>query len=155
MPHSLLCALALALWLQGNAPPAALLNSDCLTAVEKKRLSAEEKIDNRIKIYRKISERLHASIENSAAKQKFEEAVPLLGCWKELLVASLKDIEANINRKKKSGALIDYEIQIRKSIVDMDDVRLKAPVSQQGDFEGWISQATSAHERFVDILFQR
>ena len=155
MPYSTLCSLALTLWLQGNVPPAALVNSDCLTAVEKKRLSAEEKIDGRVKSYRGISERLHVSIEDSAAKQKFDEVTTLLRCWKELLAVSLKDIEANINRKKKSGALIDYEIQVRKSIVDMDDVRLKAPASQQSDFEAWFAQAESAHSRFVDILFQR
>jgi hypothetical protein len=155
MLHSLLCVLALAIWFQGNVPPAALINSDCLNAVEKKQLSAEEKVDGRVKVYRSMSERLHLSIESAVAKQRFDEVPALIRCWRELLTVSLKDIEANINRNKKSGALINYEIQVRKSIVDMNDAQLKAPYSQQSDFEAWISQAKAAHGRFVDILFQR
>ncbi len=155
MLHSSLCALILAIWFQGNVPPAALINSDCLNAVEKKQLSAEGKVDGRVKVYRSISERLHLAIESAVAKQKFDEVPALIRCWRELLTVSLKDIEANINRNNKSGALINYEIQVRKSIVDMDDARLKAPYSQQNDFEAWISQAKATHGRFVDILFQR
>ena len=155
MLHSVLCALALAIGFQGSVPPAALLNSDCLNAVEKRRLSEEEKVDGRVKIYRSISERIHVSIESAVTKQKFDGVPALIRCWKELLTVSLKDIDANINHNKKSGALIDYEIQVRKSIVDMVDAQLRAPYSQQSDFEAWIAQAKATHGRFVDILFQR
>lgn len=154
MFHSLMCMLALTLWFQGSAG-SSLATSGCLNAVEQKRLSAEEKIDGRVNVYRRISERLHLSIESTVAKQNFDDVPALVRCWRELLTVSLKDIEANINRKKKSGALINYEIQVRKSIVDMDDVRLKVPSPQESDFEAWISQAKAAHGRFVDILFQR
>jgi hypothetical protein len=150
-----MCALSLAICFQGSVPRVALINSDCLNAVEKKQLSAEEKVDGRVKVYRGISERLHLSITSAIAKQRFDEVPALIRCWRELLTVSLKDIEANISRNKKSGALINYEIQVRKSIVDMDDARLKAPYAQQSDFEAWISQAQAAHGRFVDILFQR
>ena len=79
----------------------------------------------------------------------------MLHCWKDRLTASLKDIEAKVNRKKKSGALIDYEIQLRKSIFYVSDVRLKAPYTQQDGFDSWIAEAELVHQKFVDILFQR
>ena len=151
----LTCMLALSFWFQVNLPTAALTNSDCLTEKEKKALFQESGIDGRVKAYRRISERIHLAIEDAAEKQKFDGITPLVACWKELLTSSLKDIEANINRKKKSGALIDYEIQLRKSIVDMKDVRLRMPYPQQDDLEAWITQADAAHKKTVDILFQR
>jgi hypothetical protein len=153
--QSLMFTLALALWFQENVPPVALLASDCLNASEKKRLSAEDKIDGRVKVYRDISERFHETVESDVGKQSFNEASSLVRCWMDVVASSLKDIETNINRKKKSGALINYEIQLRKSIVDMGDARLKVPYQQQGDFESWLTQAKAAHTKFVDILFQR
>jgi hypothetical protein len=150
-----LCSLALSLWLQGNVPPAAMTNSNCFNAIEIKQLSAQDKIDGRVKVYRGISERIHKALQSAVSMRNDAEIAPLIRCWKELLAASLKDIEAYINRKKKSGALIDYEIQLRKSIVDMGNSRLKVPYEQQSDFESWLAQAKIAHDRFVDILFQR
>jgi hypothetical protein len=147
--------LTLGPWLQGSNPPPAGTSADCITAVEERRLSAEGKIDNRIKIYREISVRLHKAVETAVARKNFQEIPALLECWKERLTASLKDVQANINRKKKSGALKDYEIQVRKSILDMEDARLKAPYQQQDDFESWIDQAKMVNEKFLDILFQR
>ncbi len=155
MLYYYVCMLTLALASQGNIAAGSLTSSDCLIAAEQKRLSGEGKIDGRVKVYRSVSERYRQSIESAVAKQNFEAVPGLIRCWRELLTASLRDIEANINRKKKSGALIDYEIQLRKSILDMDDVRMKVPYAQLSDFEAWVSQAKATHERFVDILFQR
>ena len=140
---------------QGIVLPPTLTSAHCITAAEERRLTAEQKIDNRIKRYREISERLHKAVETAAQKQKFEEVPGLLKCWIEVLAVSLNDVEENINRKKKSGALIDYEITIRKSILDMEDVQIKAPHGQQADFDAWIAQATTTRKKFVDILFQR
>jgi hypothetical protein len=155
MAKFLLCALALSLWAQGNLPPTPLANSNCVNAVETKQLSAQVKIDGRVKVYRNISERYHKAVQSAVSAANHDEVPALIRCWQELLAASLKDIEANINRKKKSGALIDYEIQLRKSIVDMGNSRLKVSYEQQSDFESWLSQAQVARKRFVDILFQR
>lgn len=155
MLRSVILILSLGLRLQGNLTPAQGTVGDCLTPIEKKQLSAEENIDKRIKIYRQISTRLHQTVEMALSKKSFEEIPSLLSCWKDHLAVSLKDVEAKINRKKKSGALIDYEIAVRKSILDMSDARLKAPYQQQSDFDSWLEQAKIVHERFVDILFQR
>jgi len=153
--QSCIFVLTVAFWFQGNVPPSTVAIADCLTAVEKQRLSKERNIEGRIKIYREVSVRLYKAVEGAVAKTNFDVVPDLLGCWKDHLTGSLKDIEANINRKKKSGALIDYEIQVRKSITDINDARLKAPVQQQSDFQSWLAQASMVHQKFVDILFQR
>jgi hypothetical protein len=129
--------------------------SSCLTVSETKRLAGQEKIDGRIKIYKDVSERFHRAVMDAVSRKSFDGIPSILSCWKSHLSVSLKDIEANINRKKKSGALIDYEIHLRKSIIDMSDARLRTTVEKQTDFESWIAQADAARQRFVDILFQR
>lgn len=153
--QSVLAAIAIATWLQGSSLPALAPAGNCLTPLEEKQLSSETKIEARIKTYRLISERIHQAVEGAVARQSFNEVPSLLRCWKDHLTKSLKDIEAKVNRKKKSGALIDYEIQLRKSMVDITDARLKAPYTEQEEFESWMAQATLVHEKFVDILFQR
>jgi hypothetical protein len=155
MLPSLLITFAMALGMQGNAVPAPLAASDCLKPIERTRLAAATRIDSRIKIYREVSEHFHQAVNGAIAKQNFEGVEDRIQCWREWLTASLKDIEANANRKKKSGALKDYEIQLRKSIVDMNNNRLKAPSSSLETFESWLTLARSARDRFVDILFQR
>ena len=152
---SVLPVLALGLWLQGGLPSAIAPADSCLTHVENRQLSATPNIEGRIKIYRQISERFHRAVEATISKQDFDFIPAMLRCWKDRLTASLQDIEAKVNRKKKSGALIDYEIQVRKSIFYVNDVRLKAPYTQQDDFDSWIAQAELVHQKFVDILFQR
>ena len=155
MLPSLLITLAMALGMQGNTVPSPLTSSDCLSSADKARLAAESRVDGRIKIYRDVSERFHQAVNGAVSKQNFEGLEDKTRCWRELLTASLKDVEANVNRKKKSGALINYEIQLRKSIVDMNSSRLKAPSASLEHFESWLTLAKSVRERFVDILFQR
>jgi hypothetical protein len=151
----LLVSCTFGFWFQGKVTPAISAGSECLSAVEKTRLAAESKIDNRIKLYQQVSERFHRAVTNAVKKQDYDEGLGRIQCWRELLSASLKDIEANVNRKKKSGALIRYEIQLRKAIVDMGNTKLRIPYQQQADFESWIGQAEATRGRFVDILFQR
>jgi hypothetical protein len=155
MFHCLLFIAALTPWVQARVPAAAATPAACLTSTEKSRLASEVKIDRRIRMYREISERLHKMVENRIKQQAIDEVIDLLSCWKQHLAESLKDIEGNVNRKKKSGALIDYEIQLRKSILDMGNARLKAPYPQQAAFESWIGEAGMVRKKFVDILFQR
>jgi hypothetical protein len=142
--------ITLTLCCQGGIPAPAAATDGCRTEAETKRLAKEGKIDGRIRIYREISDRYRNTME-----QNFDQVQDLFVCWKELLTESLKDIEANINRKKKSGALIDFEIHVRKSINVVNDVRLKAPYQQNDNFEAWLIQANTVRKRFVDILFQR
>ncbi len=153
--HSIVFLLSLAIWFQGVAAPSSVATADCLTAVEKNRLSREQNINSRIKIYREVSERLHKAMLGTVATQDTSSVPPLLNCWREHLTASLKDIEASIDRKKRSGALIDFEIQLRKSIGDVNDARLRAPVEQNSEYQDWLGEANRVREQFVDIIFQR
>jgi hypothetical protein len=138
-----------------SGAPATAASTACLSTVDTRRLALQESIEGRIRIYREFSERYRASMEDAARKQAFDQVPALLACWQELLASSLKDIEATINRRKKSGALINYEIQVRKSINDVNDVRLKAPYQLNNEFIAWSTQADAVRKRFVDILFQR
>jgi hypothetical protein len=153
MPYILLFLLGI--WIQEIPPLNSLSESGCIATGEEVRLSAEGKIDKRIKMYREISERLHKAVEDAIKKQNPDQVSELLSCWGELLEVSLKDIDANIDRKKKSGALKDYEIHLRKSILDMGDTRLRAEYEQQGLFRDWLAKANYVHEEFIDIMFQR
>jgi len=154
MSPFLFLVIGLLTYVQGSGPDA-LTTSSCITEPEKKKLASQEKIDNRVKIYREISTRFHKSLQGIAGEKEETGILPLLSCWQELLSASLKDVELNINRKKKSGALKDYEIQIRKAIVDVENARLKAAYQEHAAYDAWLAQANTARERFVDILFQR
>jgi hypothetical protein len=155
MLPSLLLMLALTPCFQQSTPPIQETGTECLLAAEKKRLSEQDKVDGRIKVYRDISERYHQTILAATAKRNFDHIEQVIRCWQDHLAVSMKDIETNVNRKKKSGALINYEIQLRKSIVDMNNARLRAVIERQPEFDSWISLAQKTRTRFVDILFQR
>jgi hypothetical protein len=155
MLQTILLTLTLNAGFQSSIPPAQATGTDCLLAAEKKRMSEQDKIDGRIKVYRDISERYHKAILAAVAKRNFDNIETALDCWKDQLGTSMKDIDANINRKKKSAALISYEIQLRHSIVDIEDARLKATLEKQALFESWITVAQKIRDRFIDILFQR
>jgi hypothetical protein len=149
------CLILLALCSQGSLTPSPTAPAGCLTDLDKKRLSTEEGIEKRIRICKEISDRFHKAVDQAGKKQGMEGVSVLLACWGDHLAASLKDIEANINRKKRSGALKDFEIQLRKSIRDMENARLKAPYQESPQYDTWLDQANMVRKKFVDILFQR
>jgi hypothetical protein len=155
MLQSCLVLLALALWSQGSLPPSPVPPAGCLTDLDKKRLSTEAGIEKRIRICKEISDRFHKDVEQAEKKQAAEGVSVLLACWSDHLTVALKDIEANINRKKRSGALKDFEIHLRKSIRDMEDSRLKTPYQEISHYDAWLEQANVVRKKFVDILFQR
>ncbi len=73
--------------------------------------------------------------------------------WVKLLSASLEDIEENVNRKKKSRALINFEIHLRRTILDMKSFKFKLPADQQNQFDSWLDRAEEARKKMVKILF--
>jgi hypothetical protein len=153
--QSCLLLLALALDSQGGLSPASIPPANCLSDLDKTKLTTETGIEKRIKICKDISERFHKAVEQAEKKQPAEGVPDLLACWSDLLAASMKDVEANINRKKRSGALKDFEIQIRKSIRDMQDSKLRAPFEESKNYDAWLEQANLVRKKFVDILFLR
>ncbi len=147
----LLCALLVLV----PRPLDSQIPEDGLNPTEKAQLEKEEKIDNRIKIYEGASTRWHGAIRRGVSTNDYNGIPEIMKAWTSLLTASLKDIDEHMQRKKKSRALIQYEIQLRKEITEMQDFKLKAPLELQEDFEQWMANAEDVHKKFVDILFLR
>lgn len=135
----------------GDIPPVA---GDVFNSAEKAQLEdAKNNIERRIKVYEATSRRIQQTLEASVAKEDFQTVPENLRLWTALLSKSLEDIEASLKSKKKSGALIKYEIQLRKSIANTESLKIKAPVDQQDLFDSCISQAEAVRKKFVAILF--
>ena len=126
-----------------------------LTPAEKARLEQESDIEGRIRVYQTASMRFQKSIQLAAKQPEVTGILPDLQSWVKLLSASLEDIETNINRKNKSRALIRYEIQVRKTAGDLQDMRLKVPAEALEEFDSCLARAETVRKKFVDILFQR
>jgi hypothetical protein len=142
----------LSMFLQSGSVPSfspGILNSD-----EKSKIDKASRIERRIKIYETASNRIHRTIQESVSKEEFQAVPGNLKIWTSLLSESLKDIEINLDTKKKSRALINYEIQLRKAITTTKGLKIRAPVDQQDIFDSHIAQAETIRKRFVQLLFQ-
>jgi len=144
-------ALLLAFFFQaGDVPPVA---GEVFNSAEKAQLENATNIEQRIKVYTATSRRIQQTLETSVDKEDFRTVPENLTLWIALLSKSLEDVEANLKSKKKSGALIKYEIQLRKSITNTTSLKIRAPVDQQDLFDSCISQAETVRRKFVAILF--
>lgn len=144
--------LALLLFLQ--APQIPSFGEDMFIPKEQADLTSAKSLDDRIKVYEAASKRIHKTLRE-AARQYNSESVPgILKTWVSLLAGSLEDIAANSKSKKKSKKLIKYEIQVRKSINDIMDLKIKAPLQHQDAYDACITQAEAIRKKFVDILFR-
>jgi hypothetical protein len=149
---SLILLLGFAVQQAKQAPEA----TDVLTPAERSQMAKATKIDGRIKVYQAASERFKAKLANEMAKRDYSAVPDTLQLWAQLLKISLKDIDASItNRKKKSGALKNYEIRVRKSITDVQAYKTAVPVDVIDQFDTWLAQAEDVHQKFVDILFPK
>jgi hypothetical protein len=128
---------------------------ECLLPAEKRQLETEPKLDNRIKIYLAGSERCAAATRKALASPTPPSVGDSLNNWMQLLELSLDDIQKNSDRKKKSKALIRYEIQVRKSIAELSDLRMKGSYEEMQQIDAWTGGAEAIRKKFVDILFQR
>lgn len=144
-----MATLALVMLLQTDLP----VPAEVLDPGERARIEKKEKIEDRIKIYCSASIRYQKAVESAASRNEFDAMPENLKLWRTLLSSSLKDIEANL-KKKKSRALINYEIHLRKTIGNVQKVRIKAPADQQESFDSWISEAEEVRKKIVEILFQ-
>jgi hypothetical protein len=148
-------ALIVSLLSQERTVPLNLVDPHLLTPAEKSLLERESNIDGRIRVYETASLRFQRSIQVAIKQQEIEGLLEKLKSWVKLLSASLEDIESNVNRKKKSRALIRYEIQLRKTAGDLQDARPLIPVESQQEFDSYLGRAEVVRKTFVDILFQR
>jgi len=152
----ILCSSLITLVILGQArAPIERWPTGWLTPAEISQVENAVRPDARIKVYESASKRHRDSLHALAKKHDFTDVPARLNAWLGLLEFSLKDIQANINPKKKSKALIKYEIQLRKAILDVQAIKLQATVEHQEAFDSFLGRAEAVRKKFVDILFQR
>jgi len=120
---------------------------------EKKRLASSKSLDNRIRVYDTAFERIRKEVENDIRDERFENAARTLGVWSALLSESLADIEANINPRKKSGRLRQYEIHLRQAISGMRTLRMRSPAELYDALVSFEEQAEETRSKFMLLLF--
>jgi hypothetical protein len=129
--------------------------TDCLLPAERRQLGIEINLDPRIKIYIAASERCFGMVNKTMAQPNPPSISGVLDSWMLLLEESQRDIRKNSDRKKKSRWLIRYEIQLRKGIAGLEDLRMKGTYEDMQQIDTWVARAEAIHKEFVDILFQR
>jgi hypothetical protein len=149
------CLFSFALALPLQAADSSSFPDDFFTPSEKAQLEKADNVEQRIKVYDDASRRLQQSLEAAITKEDFQTVPDTLRLWVSLLAKSLEDIESNLKAKKKSRALINYEIQVRKSIARTESLKIRAPVDQQDIFDACLAEAEKVRKRFVEILFLR
>jgi len=126
---------------------------DGLSSFERSRLTAAQNIEKRIKIYAEASNDRRRSVERAIAEQNFDGIALILRSWAEVLDFSLIDIQANAGKKARSGALKNYEIQLRKAMSAVSDLKTKGSYEQLENFESWLRHAGEVQKKLVAILF--
>ena len=142
--------LALFLQVVGAPQPA----GELLDPEEKAKIEKEKNVEGRIKVYEAASKRMLKTLETAVDQEDFQSVPENLKLWTSLLLKSLEDIESNLKTKKKSRALIKYEIEVRKAIANTESYKIRAPVEQQEVFDSCLAQAEKVRKRLVEILFQ-
>lgn len=137
-------------WTQENAAHA----GDFLTPSEKSQIEREDNVENRIRIYESASARIHRTIRALIERQEFPELLPQMRAWQDLTAEAFRDIDRNIGRKKKSKNLIRFEIQLRKALLDLRNLKFQIPHEYQDEFESVLDRVDGVHKKLVDILFQ-
>ena len=64
-------------------------------------------IEERIKVYQKASERILKNLRSAVSRKQFQTVPDDILIWMTLITESLKDIEANLDRKKKRPKSLD------------------------------------------------
>ena len=131
------------------------IQAEIFTAREIKKLEKERNVNDRIKIYTNASKRIQKKLHDAASRNQFHSVPGDLELWTTLLSKSYEDIKANLNPRKKSKNLIKFEIQVRESLADIGDYRLKAPIEQQDAFNTCLTKAESIRKKLVEIIFPR
>lgn len=144
--------LALLLFLQPSKIPS--FGEDVFNPKEKAGLANANSLDDRIKVYEAASRRTLKMLRETARQDKSNTVPDILKTWTSLLTGSLEDISANSKSKKKSKKLIKYEIQVRKAINDIQDLKVKASIEHQDAYDSCIDQAETIRKKFIDILFR-
>ncbi len=153
MLSPLLMLLTLSAW-----PPQAGTRLDqpvpeAFTPAERKRIAAEAKIDGRIKVYTAAVSDRYKQLAAAVAADKPEAVAQVLDSWMQVLDFSLQDIRTHAGRRSKSRALRRFEIELRKAIGALDDLRVSVPFEQMQAVESFIGRAEKIRAAIVAILF--
>ena len=127
--------------------------SEIYTPSEKKRLTSANSLDDRIRVYDTAFERIRKEIEEEIREDRFDEAARKLSVWAALLSESLADIEKNVNPRKKSGRLKQYEIHLRQAINGLRTLRMRSPMELYDALILFEEKAEETRRKFMDILF--
>src|SRR5213593_2181910 len=152
---SLLCSTALfsLLLTQENTAATREQAGDFLTPAEKTQLEREENVENRIRVYESVSARMYKSIRNLVEEKEFQHLPEQLKIWPDFLDVAFRDIDQKISRKKKSKNLIHLEIQLRKALLDLRDIKFHVPPEYQDQFESELDRVEAFRKKLVEILF--
>jgi hypothetical protein len=126
-----------------------------LNPKEKGQLARAIEVEQRIKVYTAASSRIQQTLRGMAANGDFAGIPASLQVWNTLLSGSLQDIEANLKTKKKSRALIRYEIQVRKLLTEAQEYKNGIPEEDGETFRSLLAQADKTRKQFVEIIFKQ
>jgi hypothetical protein len=148
------CSLLLGFLFQAGQVPT--FPDDLFIEKEKKKIEKNrDDLNERLEVYKDASMRIQKSLQKNLASGKYDLAFRQMDTWLSLLSGSIEDIEANTNpKKKKSKDLIRYEIQVRRSIGELQDYKIRVPVKEQDALERAIERADAIRVKMVDVLFQ-
>jgi len=152
MPIPYLCIFAFVIFLQAEEPAA--VPGEIFIPVEKARIEKAADVEQRIKVYDTAAKRIQQEVETAVTREEFQSVPDGLRLWTSLLAKSLEDIEVNLKANKKPRSLINYEIQLRKSIGRTESLKIRAPVDQQDIFDSSLEQAEKIRKRLFEILFR-
>jgi hypothetical protein len=153
MPQSQLFALVVLLFLQTATDLS--FTEGTLNPKEKEQLARAINVEQRIKVYITASSRIQQTLHGLAADGDFAKIPDSLQVWNTLLSGSLRDIEANLKTKKKSRALIRYEIQVRKLLTEVQEYKNNIPEEDAETFKSLLAQADKIRKQFVEIIFKQ
>jgi hypothetical protein len=153
MLQSQLFALAVLLFLQTATDLS--FTEGILNPKEKGQLARAVNVEQRIKVYTAASSRIQQTLHGMAADGDFARITDSLNLWNTMLSGSLQDIEANLKTKKKSRALIRYEIQVRKLLTEVQEYKISIPAADEETFKSLLAQADKTRKQFVDIIFKQ
>jgi hypothetical protein len=126
---------------------------DGLNDSERSKIAGQKNIEGRIKVYQSASARHQATLSSTLKKQDYASVPQTLESWNNLLTYSLQDIDKFVDHKKKSKALIRYEIQLRKAISEVQSLKTAAPVEIFDQLDSWAKRADAIRQKFVGIIF--
>ncbi|MBN2337215.1 MAG: hypothetical protein JXP48_01645 [Acidobacteria bacterium] len=152
MTFALSLVFVLLLGAPADGPPPA--EKELFTPAERARLARAGSLDDRIRVYESASKRMREEIEKTVKKDAFGAIPAALETWASLLDRSLDDIRANTRPdRKKSKRLIRYEIQVRKAVDGMRDLKIKSPIELADAFDAFLLEAEDVRKEFIEILF--